>query len=203
VRIIGAVTALAGFHIPGVGVNHIVVGPDEAGDLGVDAGSGRTDGANLSGAGLDADVGFHPAKPLVAHQRQIISGSRAPSAFFGEECAAIIVASAMLPPRLIRLCPSNISACGTNSLLPSSCLSSRYVQQRRGVGALLDRAVQPQKPGHRIRVVDRVLNAFIRQREPRLQQVHPQRRLQRLRLPAPLAIRVRNIGETDLVAAPG
>ncbi len=61
------------------------------------------------------------------------------------------------------------------------------VQQRGGVGDLPDRQVWSQEPAHRIRHVDRVLDAHIRQRESRLQQVHPQHCLERLRLRAPLA----------------
>jgi hypothetical protein len=71
------------------------------------------------------------------------------------------------------------------------------VQQRRGVGDLLDREVQSKEPAHRMRVVDRVLDALVRQREPRLQQVHQQHRLKRLRLPAPMARVVERLDQPD------
>jgi hypothetical protein len=52
---------------------------------------------DVAGAGVDADVGLHPEAQLVALQRQSISGSRAPSAFFVEVGAAMIVVSTMAP----------------------------------------------------------------------------------------------------------
>ena len=77
------------------------------------------------------------------------------------------------------------------------------VQQRGGIRDLLDCEVKPHEPPHRIRVVDRVFDALIGQREPHLQQVHPQHRLNRFGLAALLARPVGVVVGLDQPDPPG
>ena len=75
-------------------------------------------GSLVAGVGVD-DVVIGPKYHWLPFNAWRISGSRAPSAFFVDDEAAMIVASTMLTPRMIQPCSSNISPWDSSSFLPS------------------------------------------------------------------------------------
>ena len=64
------------------------------------------------------------------------------------------------------------------------------LEQRRCIRGIFLKEINPDESAHGIAVVDRILNAFIRQIEPALKQIHPQHLFNSLRRSATLSARI-------------
>ena len=165
--IAGDLGSLLGTLVAGVGVDDLVIGTHQVGCLVqvMDVRGRRGERVDVSGAGIDTDVGLHSEVPLVALLRlmhlRVTGTSRVLCRGRCRDDRGVHDGPSPHDPALL---VEDVVLRLKQPLAQLVLLQQMTkVQQRGRVGDLLHREVQPHEPAHRIRVIDRLLHALIRE----------------------------------------
>ncbi len=197
--------------LPHAGVTRVAVYPliivsDQVtrhGDIG-DIGRGGSDTVGQPRDRIDADMGLHAEKPLVAllgllHLRVtllglVLGGGRG-GHDSGVDDGALAHEQALLGQAGVDLLEDPL---GQGMFLQQMA----EAQQRGGIRHALDGQVDTDEVAHGLAVVDGIFQRLVGKRIPLLQEVDPQHPLQADRWPASLACRVREVGRRQRLDQP-